>query len=130
MDSAARANFDLRSWRKILASLPRSTDANVLVGAESSDDAAVYRISDTLAIVQTVDFFTPIVDDPYHFGAIAAANSLSDIYAMGGKPLFALSIVGFPSNRLPMSVLQRILARRCRQGKGGRYQHHRRPHRR
>jgi cysteine desulfurase len=98
-----------QALEKILASLPRPTDANVLVGAESSDDAAVYRLSDTLAIVQTVDFFTPIVDDPYHFGAIAAANSLSDIYAMGGKPLFALSIVGFPSNRLPMSVLQRIL---------------------
>ncbi len=98
-----------QALEKILASLPRPTDANVLVGAESSDDAAVYRLSDKLAIVQTVDFFTPIVDDPYHFGAIAAANSLSDIYAMGGKPLFALSIVGFPSNRLPMSVLQRIL---------------------
>jgi cysteine desulfurase len=94
---------------KILASLPRPTDVNVMVGAESSDDAAVYRLDDKLAIVQTVDFFTPIVDDPYHFGAIAAANSLSDIYAMGGKPLFALSIVGFPSNRLPMRVLQCIL---------------------
>jgi cysteine desulfurase len=98
-----------QALEKILSSLPRPADANVLVGAESSDDAAVYRLTDNLAIVQTVDFFTPIVDDPYHFGAIAAANSLSDIYAMGGKPLFALSIVGFPSNRLPMSVLQRIL---------------------
>ncbi len=98
-----------QALEKILAQLPRPSDANVLVGAESSDDAAVYRLSDELAVVQTVDFFTPIVDDPYHFGAIAAANSLSDIYAMGGKPLFALSIVGFPSNRLPMSVLQRIL---------------------
>lgn len=98
-----------QALEKILSSLPLPTDANVLVGAESSDDAAVYKLSDNLAIVQTVDFFTPIVDDPYHFGAIAAANSLSDIYAMGGKPLFALSIVGFPSNRLPMTVLQRIL---------------------
>ena len=98
-----------QALEKILAQLPRSTDINVLVGAESSDDAAVYRLSDEIAVVQTVDFFTPIVDDPYHFGAIAATNSLSDIYAMGAKPLFGLSIVGFPSNRLPMSVLQRIL---------------------
>lgn len=98
-----------QALEEILASLPMTTDMNVLVGTESSDDAAVYRIKDDLAIVQTVDFFTPIVDDPYHFGAIAAANSLSDIYAMGGKPLFALSIVGFPANRLPLSVLQRIL---------------------
>ena len=98
-----------QALEKILAQLPRPNDANVLVGAESSDDAAVYRLSDDIAVVQTVDFFTPIVDDPYAFGAIAATNSLSDIYAMGGKPLFGLSIVGFPSNRLPMSVLQRIL---------------------
>jgi cysteine desulfurase NifS/selenium donor protein len=94
---------------RVLADLPRPTDPNVLVGLESSDDAAVYRISDTVAIVNTVDFFTPIVDDPYEFGAIAAANALSDIYAMGGKPLFALSIVGFPSGRLPLDVLRRIL---------------------
>ncbi len=98
-----------QALEKILAQLPRPSDANVLVGAESSDDAAVYRLSNDIAVVQTVDFFTPIVDDAYHFGAIAAANSLSDIYAMGGKPLFALSVVGFPSNRLPMSVLQQIL---------------------
>lgn len=98
-----------QALEKILAQLPRPNDANVLVGAESSDDAAVYRLSDEIAVVQTVDFFTPIVDDPYHFGAIAATNSLSDIYAMGGKPLFGLSVVGFPSNRLPMSVLQSIL---------------------
>jgi selenium donor protein len=99
-----------QALEKVLASLPRPADANVLVGTESSDDAAVYLISDSIAIVETVDFFTPVVDDPYHFGAIAAANSLSDIYAMGAKPLFALSIVGFPSNRLPLSVLERILA--------------------
>ncbi|MGB5106927.1 MAG: selenide, water dikinase SelD [Candidatus Zixiibacteriota bacterium] len=98
-----------QALEKILAQLPRTTDANVLVGSESSDDAAVYRLSEEMAVVQTVDFFTPIVDDPYHFGAIAAANALSDIYAMGGKPLFALSVVGFPSNRLPMQVLQQIL---------------------
>ena len=94
---------------EILARLPRPRDAALLVGTETSDDAAVYRISDRLAIVATVDFFTPIVDDPYAFGAISAANSLSDIYAMGARPLFALNLVGFPVNRLPMEVLQQIL---------------------
>jgi len=84
-------------------------DANVLVGTETADDAAVYRIDEKTAIVQTVDFFTPVVDVPSRFGAIAAANSLSDIYAMGAKPLFALSVVGFPSNRLPITVLEEIL---------------------
>lgn len=93
----------------ILKRMPVPTDVNILVGTDTSDDAAVYRITDDIAIVQTVDFFTPIVDDPYQFGAIAATNSLSDIYAMGGKPLFALNIVGFPSNRLPMTVLEQIL---------------------
>jgi len=94
---------------QVLLKLPVPHDVNVLVGAESSDDAAVYRLDDRTAIVQTVDFFTPIVDDPYHFGAIAVTNSLSDIYAMGGKPLFGLNIVGFPSNRLPVEVLHQIL---------------------
>ena len=95
---------------EVLKKLPPPSDKNVLVGIETSDDAAVYQIDSDTAILQTVDFFTPVVDDPFHFGAIAAANSLSDIYAMGGKPLFALNIVGFPSNRLPVSVLQKILA--------------------
>ena len=94
---------------EILRRVPLSEDANVLVGPETSDDAAVYRLGPDTAIVQTVDFFTPIVDDPYQFGAVAAANSLSDIYAMGAKPLFALSVVGFPSNRLPLAVLTEIL---------------------
>lgn len=94
---------------RILADLPVPDDGNILVGTGTLDDAAVYRVRDDLAIVQTVDFFTPIVDDPYHFGAIAAANSLSDIYAMGAVPLFALSIVGFPEKRLPLEVLRRIL---------------------
>ncbi len=94
---------------RVLAKLPVPADPAVLVGVETSDDAAVYKLTDDLAIVQTVDFFTPIADDPYDFGAISAANSLSDIYAMGARPLFALNIVGFPSNRLPMEVLQRIL---------------------
>jgi len=94
---------------QVLARLPLPADPAVLVGVETSDDAAVYRLTDDLAIVQTVDFFTPIADDPYDFGAISAANSLSDIYAMGARPLFALNIVGFPSNRLPVEVLHRIL---------------------
>lgn len=94
---------------KILKELPSGRDPQVLVGFESSDDAAVYRIDDERAIVQTVDFIPPVVDDPYAYGAIAAANALSDIYAMGGKPLFALSIVGFPDRKLPIEVLHRIL---------------------
>jgi cysteine desulfurase NifS/selenium donor protein len=98
-----------QALEEVLARLPLPTDPAVLVGAETADDAAVYRLSDEIAIVQTVDFFTPIVDDPYWFGAISAANSLSDVYAMGARPLFALNIVGFPSNRLPMSVLEQIL---------------------
>jgi cysteine desulfurase len=93
----------------VLQNLPKSTDPAVLIGTETADDAAVYQINDESAIVQTVDFFTPIVDDPYWFGAISAANSLSDIYAMGARPLFALNIVGFPSNRLPLWALERIL---------------------
>jgi cysteine desulfurase len=94
---------------KVLKDLPSVFDKNVLVGTNTSDDAAVYRISEDVAIVQTVDFFTPVVDDPYSFGAVAAANALSDIYAMGAKPIFALNIVGFPSNRLPIDVLKEIL---------------------
>jgi cysteine desulfurase NifS/selenium donor protein len=94
---------------EVLKKMPKISANNLLVGPESSDDAAIYQLSEDTAIVQTVDFFTPIVDDPYQFGAIAMANSLSDIYAMGGKPLFALNIVAFPSNRLPMSVLEAIL---------------------
>jgi cysteine desulfurase len=82
---------------------------DILVGTETFDDAAVYRLNDEIAIVQTVDFFTPVVDDPYDFGAVAAANALSDIYAMGASPLFALNIVGFPSGRLPMDILKQIL---------------------
>lgn len=83
----------------------------MLVGLSTSDDAAVYRVSDELAIVQTVDFFTPIVDGPYEFGAIAAANSLSDVYAMGARPVLAMNVVGFPKDNpdVPMSVLSEIL---------------------
>jgi selenide, water dikinase len=83
----------------------------VLVGPGTADDAAIYRVSDELALIQTVDFFTPVVDDPYQFGAIAAANSLSDVYAMGGRPVLALNVVGFPrgSDVTPMSMLAEIL---------------------
>jgi selenide, water dikinase len=89
--------------------LPPIADPNVLVGPETCDDAAVYRLTDGLALVLTVDFFTPIVDDPWAFGQIAAANSLSDVYAMGGRPIAMLSIVGFPRDKLPMSVLGEVL---------------------
>src|SRR5436189_1635324 len=93
----------------LLGSLPAITDPNVLVGNATADDAAVYKLSDDLALVFTTDFFTPIVDSPYDFGAIAAANALSDVYAMGGTPLTALSIVGFPDTLLPPEVLVEIL---------------------
>ena len=92
----------------MLGKLPRQTNPNVLVGFDKADDAGVYRLSPTLALVQTVDFFTPIVDDPYVYGEIAAANSLSDVYAMGGKPLSALSIVAFPENG-DIETLEQIL---------------------
>ncbi len=93
----------------LLKTLPPITDPNVLVGTSTADDAAVYRLSDDLALVLTTDFFTPIVDRPYDFGAVAAANALSDVYAMGGKPLAALSIVGFPDQLLSVDVLAEIL---------------------
>jgi selenide,water dikinase len=93
----------------VLRHIPRARDANLLVGDNAADDAAVYRLSDDLALVQTVDFFTPVVDDPYTFGRIAAANSLSDVYAMGGRPLTALNIVGFPIKTLPAQILADIL---------------------
>ena len=81
-----------------MAAIPRVTNENVLVGFDTADDAGVYKLTPELALVQTVDFFTPIVDDPYTFGAIAAANSLSDVYAMGGKPLSALSMLAYPAD--------------------------------
>ncbi len=93
---------------EVLEPIPQSNHPDLLVGFNKADDAGVFRINDTTALVQTVDFFPPIVDDPYSFGQIAAANALSDVYAMGGKPLTALSIVGFPGN-LPASILSDIL---------------------
>jgi len=93
----------------VLATLPKQSDPNVLVGFDTADDAGVYQLSPELALVQTVDFFTPIVDDPYTFGQIAAANALSDVYAMGGRPISALSIVGFPNTGRDVEILERIL---------------------
>jgi selenide,water dikinase len=93
----------------IVQGLPRSADPRLLVGSETADDAGVIQISGHLALVQTVDFFTPIVDDPYDFGRIAAANALSDIYAMGGTPVSALNLVAFPLERLGADVLSEIL---------------------
>jgi len=93
----------------VLAKLPKQTDPNVLIGFDTADDAGVYRLAPDLALVQTVDFFTPIVDDPYTFGQIAAANALSDVYAMGGRPISALSIVGFPNTGRDVEVLERIV---------------------
>jgi selenide,water dikinase len=93
----------------VLCELPPIDDPAVLVGTSTADDAAVYKLDDERAIVQTVDLITPIVDDPYDYGQIAAANSLSDVYAMGGTPLFALAVVCFPSQKVPLEVLGRIL---------------------
>src|SRR5580692_8274492 len=92
----------------VLRKLPRQSDPNVLVGFDTNDDAGIYKISPTLALVQTVDFFTPIVDDPNLFGQIAAANALSDVYAMGGRPISSLSIVGFPEKSDP-EILEAII---------------------
>jgi selenide,water dikinase len=94
---------------KALSGLQVYEDPNVLIGYDRADDAGVYRLDDERALVQTVDFFTPIVDDPFIYGQITAANSLSDIYAMGGTPRFALSIVGFPDHQLDEEVLHEIL---------------------
>ncbi len=92
-----------------MAGLAPPSDPNLLVGIETSDDAAVYRLTDEIAMIHTVDFITPPVDDPYRFGQIAAANSISDIYAMGGRALTALNLVMFPSKKLDMGVLREIL---------------------
>ncbi|MDP2170947.1 MAG: selenide, water dikinase SelD [Rhodocyclaceae bacterium] len=96
---------------RLLAESPlRTLPADLLVGVETADDAAVYRFNDTQAVVATTDFFTPIVDDPFDFGRIAATNALSDVYAMGGTPIFALAIVGMPLDKLPEEVIRQILA--------------------
>ncbi len=95
---------------EILAATPiRGLPKDLLVGTETADDAAVYRLNDSQALVATTDFFTPIVDDPFDFGRIAATNAISDVYAMGGRPIFALAIVGMPLEKLPVAVIQKIL---------------------
>src|SRR2546423_8717714 len=95
---------------RALAAIPIKNDPRLIVGRETFDDAGVFRLSDDVALVQTVDFFAPIVDDPFDFGQIAAANALSDVYAMGGQPLTALNIVAFPTKDLPLDVLTAVLA--------------------
>src|SRR5918997_2689227 len=94
---------------RVLAPLRTVEDPRILVGRESFDDAGVFLVAEGLALVQTVDFFAPIVDDAYAFGQVAAANALSDVYAMGGQPLTVLNIVGFPTGKLPLEVLAEIL---------------------
>ncbi|MBM3312605.1 MAG: selenide, water dikinase SelD, partial [Candidatus Aminicenantes bacterium] len=94
---------------EVLKNLPPVTDPRLLVGSATADDAGVFRLTDEVTVVQTVDVFTPGVDDPYTFGRVAAANSLSDVYAMGGRPVTALSVIGFPVERLPASVMTEIL---------------------
>src|SRR5512146_1590978 len=94
---------------RALSGLPVRSDPRLIVGRETFDDAGIFVLSDDLALVQTVDFFAPIVDDPYTFGRVAAVNALSDVYAMGGEPLTALNIVGFPTGKLPVEVLTDIL---------------------
>src|ERR1700726_5240327 len=91
-------------------SVPAAPFAQLLVGLETADDAAVYQLNEHQALVATTDFFMPIVDDPFDFGRIAAANALSDVYAMGGTPILALAVVGMPVDKLPVNVAQDILA--------------------
>jgi len=100
---------DLRTVLGLVRGFEPATDPNLLVGFDTADDAAVYRLRDDLAIVVTTDFFTPIVDDPYDWGRIAATNALSDVYAMGGTPLLALNLVGWPREGLPFELLARVL---------------------
>jgi selenide, water dikinase len=94
---------------RVLSQLPKQTNENVLVGFETADDAGIYKLSDSLALVQTVDFFTPMVDDPYTYGQIAATNALSDIYAMGGLPISALAVLAYPEHG-DLEVLEAIMA--------------------
>ncbi len=103
------SKIDQRSLRRILSGLPELDDPRVLLGVAAGDDAGVFRLDDRNVLVQTVDVFSPSLDDPYEFGQVAAANSLSDIYAMGGTPLTALSIIGFPLHELPDEVMREIL---------------------
>jgi len=95
---------------EMLATMPlRGLPQDLLVGTETADDAAVYRLNDTQALVATTDFFSPVVDDPFDFGRIAATNAISDVYAMGARPIMALALVGMPLDKLPVSVIRKVL---------------------
>ena len=100
--------MDPKVLAQVLSQLPLPSDPNLIVGLDTSDDAAVYKITDDIAVIQTLDFFTPMVDDPYTFGQVAAANALSDIYAMGGRPILALNIAAFPAE-MPPEIIGQIL---------------------
>src|SRR3979490_2849786 len=102
------AKLNPATLEAVLRKLPRQTDPDVLVGFDTNDDAGIYRIAENLALLQTVEFFTPIVDDPYLFGQIAAANALSDVYVMGAPPISSLSIVIFPEKGDP-AILEQII---------------------
>jgi selenide,water dikinase len=108
-NAGCASKINQNDLKRVLAGLPAVSDPRVLVSADTCDDAGVFKISDESALVQSVDVFTPVVDDPYLFGQIAAANSVSDIYAMGGRPLTALSIIGFPIETLSHKVMSKIL---------------------
>lgn len=108
-NAGCASKINQNDLKKVLAGLPAVSDPRVLVSADTCDDAGVFKLSDDTALVQSVDVFTPVVDDPYLFGQIAAANSVSDIYAMGGCPLTALSIIGFPIETLSHKVMNKIL---------------------
>src|SRR5215208_7913810 len=96
---------------EILSATPiRGLPKDLMVGTETADDAAVYRLNDTQALVATTDFFSPVVDDPYDFGRIAATNAISDVYAMGAKPFLALALLGMPVGKVPVEAIQRIIA--------------------
>ena len=119
MAAAAAASSRPSVLRELLAEQPATAPfANLLVGTETGDDAAVWRLDEQTNIVATTDFFMPMVDDPYDFGRIAATNALSDVYAMGGKPIFALAILGMPIDKMPIAMIREILQRR-RGGRGG-----------
>ena len=126
-NSGCASKIDQAALQRILAGLPSPADPRVLIGMPAGDDAGVYLLDERTALVQTVDVFTPPVDDPYAFGQIAAANSLSDVYAMGGRPITALSIVGFPAGKLPDEVLRQILRGGLDKMSRGRRARHRRP---